>query len=145
MKLVPFILTSKQSGPFTFTTLSLFLTHAGKSIWKTDEPGFVSFNTILEDYCEPNGFVIQRSHVDKTKNIVYLQVDAEKMNLSDFYTWDEAIAHPSKPECWRRFLFMKDAEKADWWSPMGLVEAEIQDYGNVHDLYFSILSFFPTV
>lgn len=140
MKLVPFFLTTKQTTLYTITCLHLFLSHAGKTIWKTDEPGIVSLNTILEDYCEPNGFVIKRTYVEK--DIAYLEIDPEQTRLSDFYTWDEAMANPNKPECWRRFVFVKDKEQADWWSPKDIVEAELNDYGNVLNLYSTICSFF---
>lgn len=116
--------------------------HAGKSIWKTDEPGFVPLQTIVEDYCEPNGFVIKRTYEDTQNNITYIEVDPEATNLSDFYTWEEALRKPSKPECWRRFIFVKDAEQADWWSPKELIEAEIQEYGNVWTLYTFLSSTF---
>lgn len=127
---------------FQITSLHVFLSHAGKSIWKTDESGFVKIEKILEDYCEPNGFVLKRTHVDTQNMIVYLEVDPEKTNLSDFYTWEEALTKPTKPECWRRFLFVKDAEQADWWLPKDCIEAEIQDYGSICDLYTFLCSKF---
>lgn len=142
MKLVPFFLTKKERNHFHITTLHLFLSHAGKSIWKTDESGFVPLQTIMEDYCEANGFVVKRSFVDTSKQIVYLEIDPEQTNLSDFYTWEEALTKSLKPECWRHFIFVKDAEQADWWSPKDLIEAEIQDYGNVLDVYTTICSIF---
>jgi len=143
MKLVPFFLSKKERNHFTITNLHLFLSHAGKSIWKTDEPGSLPLQSVLEDYCEPNGFVIKRTYVDTSKHIVYLEIDSEKTNLTDFYTWEEALSKPTKPECWRRFIFVKDAEQADWWSPKDLIEAEIQDYGNVWELYCFLCSTFP--
>ncbi len=138
MKLVPFILSQKQANQFTVTQLQVFLAYAGKSIWKTDESGFVPLKTVLQDYCEPNGFTVQKTYVDKQNQIVYLMIDPTKTTLTDFYTWEEALTNQTKPECWRRFYFMQDNEKADWWSPTGLVEAEIQDFGNVSDLFHRI-------
>ena len=135
MKLVPFILSEKQANEFTVTQIQVFLAHAGKSVWKTEESGFVSLKTILQDYCEPNGFTVQKTHVDKQNQIAYLMIDPTKTTMTDFYTWEEALAHQTRPECWRRFYFMQDSETADWWSPHGLVEAEIQDFGNVGDLF----------
>ncbi len=125
------------------TSLQVFLSHAGKSVWKTDEPGVVHFKTILEEYCEPNGFTVLRSFLDKETNTVYLEIDAEKTNLQDFYSWEEAIVNPAKPECWRRFFFVKDKEQTYWWWAKEIVEAEIQDLGNIATVYETILQFFP--
>jgi hypothetical protein len=134
MKLVPFFLTNQSQNTFTIVSASFFLAHAGKSIWTTDESGTVSEKTILEDYCEPNGFVVESIKIVDT-TLAFLQVNPSKMNLSDYYTWDEALQHPNKPECWRKFYFIQDKEGADWWSPKGLVEAEIQGFGNVVELW----------
>lgn len=122
-----------QNG-FTIVSLSLFLSHAGKSIWTTDESGQVSDKTIYEDYCEPNGFVVETIK-QYDKGLAFVQVNPSKMNLSEFYTWEEALQSPSKPECWRKFYFLQDKEGAEWWSPKGLIEAEIQGFGNVSELW----------
>lgn len=133
MKLLPFFLTEKTKHTFHMQTLSLFLAFAGKSVWVTDEPGILSQKTILEDYCEPNGFFVKKITIQK--DIAFLEIDPLKTNLSDFYTWEEALRKPTKPECWRHFYFLQDKEGSDWWSPKGLIEAEIQGYGNVEELF----------
>lgn len=118
---------------FSVQILSVFLAHAGKSIWTTEELGSVSRETILKDYCEANGFVVKDLVIEK--DTAYIQVDPEKTTLSDFYTWEEALAQSGKPECWRRYYFFQDKEGGDWWSPKGLLEAEIQGFGNVEILF----------
>jgi hypothetical protein len=142
MKLVPYILTQKELEHFTITRIALFLSHGGKSIWKADTPTstLLTKKEILDEYCIPNGFVVDSISIDAQNKIAYIQVNKEKTNLSEFYTWDEAYVHAGKPECWRHFYFVKDKEGADWWSPKGLIEAEIQDFGNVHDLFLQISS-----
>ena len=142
MKLVPFILAKKKVNQFTITSVNVFLSYAGKAVWKTEESGFVSLSTILQDYCEPNGIFIEQSYLDKTKQIAYLKVNPEKTNLAEFYTWEESLSKSSKPECWRRFYFIQDAEHTDWWSPQGLTEAEIQDFGNIEQLASVISQYF---
>ncbi len=140
MKLVPFILTQKKNGLFTISKLSLFLSHAGKSLWQTEESGLLSQDTLQEEYLLPNGFPVDHMEIDKAKRIAYVQVDKGKMNLSDFYTWEEALTKPDKPECWRHFYFIQDKEGADWWSPKGLLEAELPEVGNLGDLFVSLQS-----
>lgn len=142
MKLVPFILTKKKVNTFHVTSCNIFLSHAGKSVWKINEPETVSLQTILQEYCEPNGLYVQKTFLDKLSQIIYLQIDTTKTNLSEFYSWEEALAHPNKPECWRKFYFIQDKEGADWWSPQGLIEGEIQDLGNIANCYERIQTYF---
>jgi hypothetical protein len=134
MKLVPFFLTKHVQNSFTIVSLSLFLSHAGKSLWTTDESGALSASKILEDYCEPNGFVVESIRMEDT-SLAFVQVQPEKMNLADFYSWEEALQTPSKPECWRKFYFIQDKDGAEWWSPKGLLEAELQGFGSISELW----------
>jgi hypothetical protein len=145
MKLVPFIHRQKQVNSFWVSELQLFLSHAGRSVWKTEEPGSLPSKTILEEYCEPNGFFIKNVHMDTQQNIAYVEIDPEKTKLCDFYTWEEALQQSTKPECWRTFFFMKDKNNEHWYGAKGIVEAEIQDLGNIADVYERIQSFLPTV
>jgi hypothetical protein len=138
MKLVPFFLTEKQTGMFTITKLSLFLSHAGKSLWQTEEQGNVSIDVLKEEYLEPNGMEAEKIQMDQMKQIAYVKINPKTLCLSDFYAWEEAMAKPSRPECWRNFYFVQDKEKADWWSAKGLLEAEIPELGNVATLFFTL-------
>lgn len=135
MKLVPFILNQKKVNTFTITSCNLFLSHAGKAIWKIDEPDTISKEMILKEYLEPNGFSVKKMFFDSSSRAMFVQIDAEKTKLSDFYSWEEALKNSSKPECWRTFYFIQDKEGADWWSPQGMIEAELHDFGNVGKLF----------
>lgn len=145
MKLIPFILTQKHTPKFEIWSLTLFLSHAGKAVWKTDEHGFISKEKIEKDYCEPNGFVVKHLHIDEKKQLAFLEIDKHRTNMNDFYTWEEALSKSTKPECWRRYFFFENnliGEGGDWWSPKGLVEAEIHEIGNVADLFQEIKEVF---
>lgn len=137
MKLLPFVLTAKQTEKFTIYTLSLFLSHAGKSLW--DVPGSLSKATIQSEYCEENGLYPTFVNIDNSNQVAYIHIDTKKTNLSDFYTWEEALQKGGKPECWRKFYFIQDSQGAFWWSPKGLIEAEIQEGGNVQDIFEEVL------
>lgn len=142
MKLLPFILAKKKVNQFQITSVNVFLAHAGKSVWKTEESGNISLKQIQEEYCEPNGIYISQAHIDTKEQTAYLLVNPSKTNLSDFYTWEEALQQQAKPECWRRFYFIQDEEQADWWSPEGLTETELQNYGNSINLFRVIQTYF---
>jgi hypothetical protein len=133
MKLVPFFLKESTKHLFHIQTLTVFLAHAGKALWTTDESGVVSKEKILSDYCEANGFVVKEINIEK--DIAFLEIDPRATNISDFYSWEEALTTPGRPECWRRFHFIQDKEGGDWWSPKGLIEAELQGFGNVESLF----------
>ena len=137
MKLVPFFLTKQIKGEFTVWKLSLFLSHAGKSIW--DEAGSFTKTIIQREFCESNDLFPKAIVVDTSKQIAYIQIDTEKTKISDFYTWEEALSKPEKPECWRNFYFMQDKESIFWWSPKEIIEAEIQGAGNVQDIFEEII------
>lgn len=140
MKVLPFALTQRQQNDFQIHCLLLFLTHAGKSVWKTEEPGCLSEKTLIEEYLEPNDIFAKNIKMDAKKNIAYIEIDTSRTMISDFYTWDEAIQKPSKPECWRRFYFIQDKEGLSWWSPKGFLEAEIQGMETLDELFLSLKS-----
>ena len=143
MKLVPFFLSKQDTGidqEITMYKWTVFLRHAGKAVWRTDEPGLVPENVIMNEYLLPNGIFIKRLTYNKDRSVAWIHVDTTKTKLSEFYNWDEALDMSSKPECWRSFYFFKDKNGADWWSPKGIsCEADIQDLGNVAEVFEDIL------
>jgi hypothetical protein len=110
--------------------LLLFLSHAGKAVWQTDEP-VLTKEQIQTEYLQPNGFHTKRMWI--SDDIVYIEVDKENTNVSSFYTWEEALACPEKPECWRAFYFFQDAIQAHLWMPD--TDYEIQGLGSLWSLY----------
>jgi hypothetical protein len=138
MKLLPYILTNQQKKEFTVWKFDVFLSHGGKSIW--EEEGVLSKSKIQEDYCEANDIFINKLFMDTKKQIAYIQIDTKKTKVSDFYTYDEACLKVEKPECWRSFYFIQDRLNSYWWSPKGLLEAEIQGIGNIQELFEECMS-----
>ena len=141
MKLVPFFLTSSDKTSLRIHKLTIFLRHAGKAVWKTDESGFVPEDIILNDYLLANDIHSKKITYNKDKTIAWIQVDPTLTDISEFYSWDEALEKGTKPECWRSFYFFKDENNADWWTPKAFqCEADIQDLDNVAKVYEDILS-----
>jgi hypothetical protein len=133
MKLLPYILTKRETKDFTFWKFTVFLSFAGKSIW--EESGPLSKSVIQHDYCELNGLYAKDIVIDPKKQLALIQIDTQKTNLSEFYIYEEALQKPDKPECWRSFYFIQDKGQIFWWSPKGLIEAEIQGGGNIQELF----------
>ena len=135
MKLLPYVLAKQEKKDFTFWKFTVFLSHAGKAIWETEVSSMLSIPTILEEYCLPNGLVTKNIVLVPPKKMAYIEIDKENTKFSDFYTWEEAILRPEKPECWRHFYFIQDKAQTFWWTPKELVEAEIQGGGNIQELF----------
>ncbi len=138
MKLVPFYIRKVNRGHLSVSQLCVFLSQAGRRIWQTDEPGDLSEKQILDDYCLPNGFVVR--NILRETAVAYIEIDPTQTRLSDFYTWEEALAHAEKPECWRPFYSIVDVDGKEWWSPKGIPEAELADYGAVSSLCSKLCS-----
>ncbi len=138
MKLIPFVLTKQRTESFEFTRCTLFLSHAGKSLWQTDETGILSPQALHQEYLDPNGFAVKSVQIDPKKNIAYIEVDASQMTFQDFYTWEEALAKQDKPECWRHFYFVHDKEGVEWWSPQGISEADFQSGESISEVFREI-------
>ena len=119
------------------TKLSLFLGNAGKSFWRTEEET-VTKKELLEEYLEPNGFCIE--HIHFGKDSIFVKVDPSKMNLSDFYSWEEAMKNSQKPECWRNFYFFKDDKDADWFTSKQMQNENEVEGKEVNEIYADIFA-----
>jgi hypothetical protein len=117
----------------------IFLDKAGKQSWGTDNDTLYSEKELLQEYLEPNGLVARSIVIDKKNKVALIEVNQEKLLLNEFYNWDEALAMPSKPECWRSFYFFKDTHGDEWWTPKNILDAEIQGLGSIHSLFLEIL------
>jgi len=139
MKFLPFFLTQKETELFRIWKLSVFLNHAGKSVWESDLPGLLPLHQIQSEYCDANGFVVDHIWIQKESQVAFICIDSNKTKLSEFYSWEEALARTDKPECWRSFYFVQDHDSLIWWSPKDLIEGEIQGLGNIQDIFEEIL------
>ncbi len=133
MKLLPYCFTHPPlpGSELQATCVWVFLGLAGKRLWQTDEPT-VSDEEIRTQYCEPNGLPVVSIQRNASQDLAYVELDPKQLRLSDFYSWEEALLSPDKPECWRRFLFLTDTQGVEWWSPPG--DAELPEIGSVSSL-----------
>ncbi len=94
---------------------------------------------IQSEYCESNGLVVDQIWINKQNQVAFLCVNPEKTSLSDFYGWEEALLRTDKPECWRSYYFIQDADSMIWWSPKDLIEGEVQGLGNIQTIFEEIM------
>ena len=90
------------------------MSEGGTKLWKTDEDS-LSNKEIIEQYLAPNGF---HGRVTCVKGgVLYYEVNADSMNMNDFYTWTEFLANGNAPtsgiDIWRPFLWLGDEPGAD--------------------------------
>ena len=125
----------------------IFLDKAGKQSWATEEEDSSHYTEkeLIQEYLEPNGFVSKKIVINSKKSLGLIEIDEEKLRLNDFYNWDEALAMPSKPECWRSFYFFKDSIGDQWWSPKYILDAEVQGLGSIYLLFLDILRDFTKI
>lgn len=134
MKILPFFLQKRQTH-LKQTRLCVFLAHAGKALWSAEEP--LTESQLVNDYLEPNG--IPHKRIVITGSLALVEIDFEKTKLSDFYTWEEALTHPQRPECWKSYYFFKDSSNADWFSPKLLQGSNEIEGKNIQEYYEDIL------
>lgn len=134
MKLVPYFFTHPNGLVLTghLDCLWIFLASAGKRLWQTEESGVLSEEEIVSSYCKPNGILPKRIWIEN--EIAFIEVDSHLTTLKEFYTWEEALQHSSKPECWKRIVLVYDSDANLWWSGKGIVEAEIPELGPLEDV-----------
>ena len=60
-----------------------------------------------DEWLEANGFVVKQTWIDGS--LVFAEIDAEKTNLADFYSFEQLTKTQQKgtQECWRTFYLMK--------------------------------------
>lgn len=129
MKLLPFLLKEVPGPKLKTYTLSVFLANGGHSLWEAEDTNAL----------EENG--IYTASVFQSKNIFFCEVDPKRTKLEEFYTWEEVQQDPKKKtlECWRDYYFFYDSSGGEWWSPRGIFEAEIQEVGNIAEIFEDIL------
>lgn len=137
MKILPFFL-QKQESQLKQTRLCLFLSHAGKALWTIDET--LQAAELEDEYLKPNG--IPSSKIIMDGSLALVEVDLKQIQLQDFYSWEEALQHPQKPECWRSYYFFQDTSGSDWFSPKLLQGPSEIEGKNIQEYYESILRHF---
>ena len=138
MKIFPFIHKTIQ-GSLKATGLSVFLAQAGRTLWQTDEPS-VSEAQLKEEYLLPNGLIPKQIII--LGQIAYVEIDKDKTNRNDFYTWDEALQNPGKPECWKLFSFFEDEKGAEWFTSRQFQADNLLDSRPIYEYYGDILRHF---
>ena len=120
MKYIPYYFTKKQiqtkSGKFTLVTIHALLEN-GTTLWEEDP-------TSVEELCEVNDIVPVTAACGNTITAeeTWIQVDTQRTALSDFFTYEEAMAQdPSLAEggalLWRGWRLLLDKSNTPVFSP----------------------------
>ena len=128
-KLVPYVLKKKQTDTLILYNFSIFLTNGGKGVWELSQ-GEKADETLSE-----NGFVVDRLY--ETDDVVYAQINPEKTEMKNFYTWTET----KKEDCWRPFHVCIDATSNKPWFHSGHLETTFDGSSlTPHSLFSTLLS-----
>lgn len=109
MKLVPYVLQTRESPTLFIHTFHVFLIEGGRDIW---EIGSVrSSKEVQNEFLEPNGFVSKS--LQKEGDVYYAEL--EPTTLSSFYTWEELLDEKKREDCFRTFTFCFEKETGEAW------------------------------
>lgn len=101
MLIVPYIVRNPLTSllDWKLTPVTLFLENRGKSVCKDDSP---------KEWLELNG--IHYDEMWQEKDTVFVKVNTEKTNMSEFYSFEQLTKVQTKgtEECWRTFFVMNE-------------------------------------
>lgn len=100
MFIVPFFIREPLSSiiQWNLVPITLFLENHGKGLCSTENG---------EAWLNENGFEKKQSW--QGKDTLFVEVDVSKMNLKEFYSYEQLTLEQKKgtEECWRTFFVMK--------------------------------------
>jgi len=103
--------------------LGLFLTNGGRSIW---EIGAEATDKDIIDSLSKNDIPVLS--LTRLSDVIYAKIDKKRLNLNDFYTWDEIDPKTSTLDVWRiisipRGLWSCKIFREELWKNMGAIES----------------------
>jgi hypothetical protein len=117
MILIPFFWDTRNPDWIQF---GAFLCSGGRQYWSVDDSSGV------EAMLSENGFpVCQITGVD---DIIFAEIDYEKINLDDFYLWSDIDPKTSDQDVWRLYkipvsLWSCPVFKEHFWKTSGLLDS----------------------
>jgi hypothetical protein len=77
--------------------LHIFLRSGGRELWSAE-----GTDKAIQKMLNDNGFPVVKCK--KEQGVIYAQIDNSKLQMNDFYTWDEIDPEVSDEDVWRTFL-----------------------------------------
>ncbi len=110
MFIIPYTHKTEIHNNIKLNLISI-LTIGGQELW--EEYGT---NNIQTEYLEPNGLYISNAPIIQFKgqDIYICEIDKNKTDLKDFYTWSEISNSDSETFCWRTFSHITDLSENIW-------------------------------
>jgi hypothetical protein len=100
MFVVPFFLRAPLPSviQWQLVPITLFLENHGKGLYSVEN---------ADEWLAENGFSVKRQWQEE--DIVFVEIDTTKTNLSDFYSYEQLTVEQKKgtEECWRTFFVLK--------------------------------------
>jgi hypothetical protein len=92
MILIPYFIDYRNQNWIKF---GVFLSSGGRETWSIEDKTEKKITKILKD----NGFPLSELNIQK--GVIYAKIDYEKLNLTEFYTWEEVDPKTSNEDTWR--------------------------------------------
>jgi hypothetical protein len=104
MFIIPYLYDRVQKNQMTIHRIQL-LTIGGSMVWEE-----AVLSSIEEPILHPNGIYLTSKPV-QINHLLLCEVDPQKTDLHDFYTWDEIDEPNQEIFCWRTFYLMESNQK----------------------------------
>jgi len=92
MILIPYFIDYRNQNWIKF---GVFLSSGGRETWSIEDKTEKKITKILKD----NGFPLSELNIQN--GVIYAKIDYEKLNLTEFYTWEEVDPKTSNEDTWR--------------------------------------------
>ena len=99
MFILPYVSSSHILSTVVLHRIRL-LTVGGTGLWQEDNA-----LRLHEDILEPNDLPLLSHH--QHKDIYFCRLDPDRMNLSEYYDWEEVVPSDTTVFCWRTFYVME--------------------------------------
>jgi len=118
MILIPFFWDTTDESWIRF---GVFLCSGGRQFWSLDD---TDTDQQIKDMMEDNGFPL--IEIRRTAVGAFIEIDHEKIKLSNFYMWTEIDPKKSEEDVWRIYkiptaLWSDPVFKERWWITSGIL------------------------
>jgi hypothetical protein len=113
MFIIPFIHTIVQQNNINQTSINVnvikILTIGGKLVWEESD-----LLDIDNDILKPNDLHLKGRIIKLNNNTYLCEIDTSKINIDNFYKWEEIPYTDNDTFCWRSYVQLIDNKNNNW-------------------------------
>lgn len=153
MWIVPFFLgyQAQATAKFPLQCIWVFLSEGGTEVWQIDDSPTqaLSPEDIYTEHCVSNG-LIGTPFYSSSKNTLFVEINKEKTNINDFYSWNDFFSKGQQPpkelDVWRPFFWLGETSDTDmfgWKSIAARQSLGTTGFGSIADIWEAVSKFLP--